>query len=180
MGMARAARMRDRRARDSTFICLNPGRFVLKPLKSGVLSGQAQQFCLLRGQLPVTERQFYTTQTGMLPGILAFAREIVDANKDAMSPGTWLGIARSWNHHRNASEYIVELIGCQNGTMVDFGIVSRDTRFAPGITQERPIAWRVSVSRECQSGGRQRRELRESLAARTRRRRQLSKRVSGK
>jgi hypothetical protein len=68
----------------------------------------------------------------MLPGILAYALRIVDANKNAMSPGTWLGIDGSWNHHRNVTEHIVEFVDCRNRKIVDFEIVSRDTRFNPG------------------------------------------------
>jgi hypothetical protein len=35
------------------------------------------------------------TQSGMLPGILAFARKIVEVNKDTMNLATWLAIDSS-------------------------------------------------------------------------------------
>lgn len=81
----------------------------------------------------------------MLPGILPFTQKIVDANKDALSPGIWIGIDDLYNHRLNATEHIMDLTGHQNGKIVDFKIVSRATRSKPGNCRETA---NVSVLRE--------------------------------
>jgi hypothetical protein len=115
---------------------LNPGQFVLNTLNSGLSYGRTRQFCLNYGQLSVTEMQFCITQSGMHPNILAFARKVIDTNKDAMNRGAWLGIDGSWNYHRKATEDIVELNSCQNEKIANFEIIFRATRFNAGNCRE--------------------------------------------
>jgi hypothetical protein len=65
----------------------------------------------------------YMAQLLIIPGIIASARKIAADNCEKMKPQAVVGIYGSWNHRRNRSTHLLDMVDVGGGRVVDFETV---------------------------------------------------------
>jgi hypothetical protein len=68
----------------------------------------------------------------IIPGILAFARKIATENREKMKPQAVIGIDGSWEHRRNGSAHLLDMVDVGSGRVVNFEMVQKTTASGPG------------------------------------------------
>jgi hypothetical protein len=90
--------------------------------------------CLLLniGLIPFSPAAVYKAQLLIIPGIIAFARKIAAENREKMNPQAVAGIDGSWNHRRNGSAHLLDMVDVGSGRVVDFEMVQKTTASGRG------------------------------------------------
>jgi hypothetical protein len=84
------------------------------------------------GLIPFSPAAVYRAQLLIIPGIITFARKIAAENREKMKPQAVFGIDGSWNHRRNGSAPILDLVDFGIGRVVDFEIIQKATASGRG------------------------------------------------
>jgi hypothetical protein len=94
-------------------------------LVAGMTYTAIATFLLGIGVIPFSATAVYAAQVILGPGIVAFARKVCPRNRAAMKENATVGIDGSWNHRRNGSAHIIDMIDTDSGRVVDFEVVER-------------------------------------------------------
>jgi hypothetical protein len=94
-------------------------------LVAGITYTAIAKFLLGIGVIPFSASAVYAAQVILVPGIVAFVKKICARNSAAMKENVTVGIDGSWNHCRNGSAQIIDMIDTDSGRVVDFEIVER-------------------------------------------------------
>jgi hypothetical protein len=83
--------------------------------------------CLLLniGLILFSRTVVYHAQILIVLGIAALARKIAAQNSQKMKRLAVVGINGSWNHRRNRSAHILDMVDIESGSVVDFEIIQR-------------------------------------------------------
>jgi hypothetical protein len=79
------------------------------------------------GLIPFSPAAVCKAQLLIIPGIIAFARKIAAENREKMKPQTVVGIDGSWNHRRNGSVHLLDMVDVGSGRVVDLEMVQKAT-----------------------------------------------------
>jgi hypothetical protein len=79
------------------------------------------------GVIPFSPAAVYAAQVVLVPGIVAFATRVCARNRAAMKRNAVVGIDGSWNHRRNGSAHVIDMIDVDSGRVVDFEVVEKST-----------------------------------------------------
>jgi hypothetical protein len=79
-------------------------------------------FLLGIGVIPFSGSAIDAAQFILVPGIVASATKVCARNRGAMKENATLGIEGSWNHRRNGSAHIIDMIDTESGRVDDFEI----------------------------------------------------------
>jgi hypothetical protein len=101
-------------------------------LTAGASYGFLARFLLGIGVVSFSATAVYNAQRELMSGIISFAREVCRTNRDAMQPSAVVGIDGTWNHRRNGSVHILDMIDLDSGLVVDSEIVERLTKTGLG------------------------------------------------
>jgi hypothetical protein len=92
-------------------------------------------FLLNIGLIPFWPAAAYKAQLLIIPGIIAFARKIATENCEKMKPQAVVGIDGSWNHRRNGSAHLLDMVDVGGGRVVDFEMIQKTTASGCGNYQ---------------------------------------------
>jgi hypothetical protein len=62
-----------------------------------------------------------------IPGIIGLARKIAAENREKIKPQAVVGINGSWNHRRNGSAHLIDIVDVGSGRLIDFEMVQKTT-----------------------------------------------------
>jgi hypothetical protein len=85
--------------------------------------------------MPFSPAAVYKVQLLIIRGIIAFARKITAENGKKVKPQTVVGIDGSWNHRRNGSAHLLDMVDFGSGRVIDFEIVQKITASGRGNDQ---------------------------------------------
>jgi hypothetical protein len=72
-------------------------------------------FLLRIGVIPFSAIAVYSAQPLLITGIIAFAKKVCARNREPMKTNATLGIDGGWNHRRNGSAHIIDMIDIESG-----------------------------------------------------------------
>jgi hypothetical protein len=84
------------------------------------------------GLIPFSPAAVYTAQLLIIPGIIAFTRKTAAENREKMKPQAVVRIDGGWNHRRNGSAHLLDMIDVGSGRIVDFEMVQKTTASGRG------------------------------------------------
>jgi hypothetical protein len=97
--------------------------FALALLLGAKTYSSAAYLLLNIGLIPFSLAAVYKAQLLVIPGIIAFTKKIAAENREKMKPQAAVGIDGSWNHRRNGSAHLLDMVEIGSGRVVDFETV---------------------------------------------------------
>jgi hypothetical protein len=82
--------------------------------------------------IPFSASAVDAAQVVLVPGIVAFAKRICARDRAAMKENAIVGIDSSWNHRRNDSADMIDMIDTDSGSVVYCEIVERASSWRQG------------------------------------------------
>jgi hypothetical protein len=96
-------------------------------LVAGMTYNACATFLLGLGLLPFSASTVYAAQLVLVPGIITFARIVCTRNRAAMRHHAVVAVEGSWNHRRNGSAHIIDMIDMDTGRVVDFEVLEKSS-----------------------------------------------------
>jgi hypothetical protein len=97
--------------------------------------------------IPFSGTTVFSVQLLLIPDVIAFARKVCSLSRDAMKTKTTVGIDGSWNHRRNGSAYVIDMIDIKSWRVVDFEVVEPLIHRRPGNYQGSSHGMEVEAAR---------------------------------
>jgi hypothetical protein len=92
----------------------------------GAMRSSSPVYLLLNiGLIPVSRLAAYAVQILIVSIIVALARKIAAEKREKMKQPALVGINSSWNHRRNGSVHIFDLVDVEYRRVIDFEMVQR-------------------------------------------------------
>jgi hypothetical protein len=99
--------------------------FALALLRGATTDLSAAYLLLNIGLIPFSPAAVYKAEILIIPGIVAFTRKIAAENREKMKPQAVVGIEPSWNHRRNESAHVLDMVDFGSGRVVDVEMVQK-------------------------------------------------------